>query len=419
MMTRLFEAISAIRARALAVGIILLAAWPAAAQLVVYEMDFKRTDGFNDRPFLGGYFVAPVTGGTGSFVFTQRGNGGIAVVPVNDGGRLFRSVTDEGVVNWVAQAQVGGTTTESGTETDDDADDDTDTDTDDTVETFSVSTGSFLATGRANGEETFRTPLVRFSTRIARTLEGRTISASSEPINESDTRIGFVSRGDWRLKYDEKQTGIVNKEDMDLTEATDYLEGVLTGGGAGPVDTTLRIVSTSPLTEGTVGTTYSVQLNGAGGTGTRTWSLASASTLPAGLTLSSAGLIAGTPTTAGTTTFSVLLQDGSTPPQTTSRSFSLTVNAAFVISTASPLPSGTKDAPYATVNLATDGERGVVTYSVVTVVGQSLPPGITLVGEQIAGTPTVAGTFNFTIRADDAGPPAGTTTKVFQLVVDP
>jgi hypothetical protein len=55
---------------------------------------------------------------------------------------------------------------------------------------------------------------------------------------------------------------------------------------------------------------------------------------------------------------------------------------------------------------------------VVTVVGQSLPPGITLVGEQIVGTPTASGTFNFTIRADDAGPPAGAATKVFQLVVN-
>jgi hypothetical protein len=100
MMTRLFDAISAARARLMVLGLFLMAAIPAAGQLVVYEMDFKRTDGFNDRPFLGGYFVAPVTGGTGSFVFTQQGADGVAVVPVNDGGRLFRAVTDEGEVNW-------------------------------------------------------------------------------------------------------------------------------------------------------------------------------------------------------------------------------------------------------------------------------------------------------------------------------
>jgi hypothetical protein len=417
MMTRLNDAISATRARLLGLGLMLLAVLPAAGQLVVYEMDFKRTDGFNDRPFLGGYFVAPVTGGTGSFVFAQRGTSGVAVVPVNDGGRLFRSVTDDGEVNWVAQGQVGGTTTDETTDGETtDTTDTTDTTTD--TGTVSVSTGSFLAVGRAGGNVGFRTPLVRFETRIAKTLEGRTIAASSEAINESDKRIGFVSRGDWKLKYDEKQTGIVNRDDLDLAAATDYLEGLMTAGAVGPVDSTLRIISTSPLTQGTVGTAYSLQLNGAGGTGTRTWSLASSSTLPAGLTLSSAGLISGTPTAAGTTSFSVLLQDGSSPPLTTSRTFSLTINPAFVISTASPLPAGTKDVAYATVNLDTDGERGVVTYSVVTVVGQSLPPGISLVGVQIVGTPTVSGTYNFTIRADDAGPPAGVATKVFQLVVN-
>jgi hypothetical protein len=36
---------------------------------------------------------------------------------------------------------------------------------------------------------------------------------------------------------------------------------------------------------------------------------------------------------------------------------------------------------------------------------------------QIIGTPTVAGTSNFTIRATDAGPPVTFTTKNYQLVV--
>ena len=119
----------------------------------------------------------------------------------------MRGWTDGGGVNWVGEAEVGGRTTDTGTETgtntgtDTGADSGTDTGTD-TTNTVNVSTGSFLATGRADGEVTFRTPLVRFSTRIARTLKGRTIAASSEAINESDTRIGFVSRGDWKLSYD-------------------------------------------------------------------------------------------------------------------------------------------------------------------------------------------------------------------------
>ena len=94
-------AFSAVRARLAVLGLLLLAALPAAAQLVVYDMEFKRTSGFNDRPFLGGFFVAPVTGGTGSFVFTQGGTGGVAVVPVNDAGRLVPAPTDKGEHKWV------------------------------------------------------------------------------------------------------------------------------------------------------------------------------------------------------------------------------------------------------------------------------------------------------------------------------
>ena len=424
MMTTFTHTLATARARLTVLALLFLAVLPATAQLVVYEMDFKRTEGFNDRPFLGGYFVAPVVGGTGSFVFTQKGAAGVAVVPVNDGGRLFRAITDKGEVKWVAQAQVGGSTsttppTDDGT---DDAGDGTDTGTgtDTTSNTVNVATGSFLAVGRADGNETFTTPLVKFETKIARTLEGRTITASSADIDDSGKRIGFVSRGDWKLKFDQKQTNIVNRDDLDLTAATTYLEGLLTGdsGGPEPVDPTLRIVTTSPLTPGTVGTAYSLQLSASGGTGTRSWSLAALSTLPPGLTLSATGLISGTPTTAATTTFSVVVQDSATPPRTVSRAFSLTINPVFEIITASPLPPATRDVPYvATLTMA--GNKGTVTWSL-NPGSPPLPTGLVLDGStgQIIGTPTVSGTSNFTIRASDSGPPATFTTKNYQLVVN-
>lgn len=419
MMTTFSDTYAATRARLMVLALLLLAVMPAAAQLVVYEMDFKRTDGFNDRPFLGGYFVAPVVGGTGSFVFTQRGNAGVSVVPVNDGGRLFRAITDKGEVKWVAQAQVGGSTTTPPPAVDD-GEEDTETDTGATTDAVNVATGSFLAVGRADGNEAFRTPLVRFETKIARTLEGRTITASSAALDDSNKRIGFVSRGDWKLKYDQRQTSIVNGDDLDLTAATTYLEGLLTGdsGGPGPVDPTLLIVTTSPLTSGTVGAAYSLQLSASGGTGTRSWSLAALSALPAGLTLSSTGLISGTPTTSGTATFSVVVQDSASPPRTASRSFSLTINPAFEIITASPLTPATRDAPYL-VTLTAAGNRGTVTWSL-NPGSPPLPTGLVLDGStgQISGTPTVSGTSNFTLRASDSGPPAAFTTKNFQLVVN-
>jgi type VI secretion system secreted protein VgrG len=63
-------------------------------------------------------------------------------------------------------------------------------------------------------------------------------------------------------------------------------------------------VTPSTLPNGTVGLAYSQQLGGTGGTAPYAFGVSSG-TLPAGLTLTPAGLLAGTPTTAGTSTFTL------------------------------------------------------------------------------------------------------------------
>lgn len=69
-------------------------------------------------------------------------------------------------------------------------------------------------------------------------------------------------------------------------------------------------VSTSSLAGGTVGSGYSQTLAASGGNGAYTWSVTSGS-LPAGLSLaSSTGVISGTPTAAGTSTFTVRVESG-------------------------------------------------------------------------------------------------------------
>ncbi|MGB8197871.1 MAG: Ig domain-containing protein [Acidimicrobiales bacterium] len=68
-------------------------------------------------------------------------------------------------------------------------------------------------------------------------------------------------------------------------------------------------VTSSSLPAGTVGVAYpSQQLTATGGTDSYTWSLASGA-LPAGLTLSSAGAITGTPTASGAFSFVVAATD--------------------------------------------------------------------------------------------------------------
>ncbi len=399
----------------------LLPATPAAAQLVVYSMDFKRTEGFNDRPLTGGYFVAPVVGGTGSFVFTQKGSGGTTIVPAQDSAKFFRLVTDKREVKWVAQAQVGAAATAPPPTNDDPDDGDDGNDTPTTP--IEVATGSFLSYGDSNLNHTFRTPLLSFETRIAKSLEGRTVSVSSEAINNSKKFIGFVSRGDWKLNFDEKQTHIINREDLDLAAATEYLVALLQGpdGGGGTVDRRLFILTTSPLPTGVRNVPYLVTLDSSGGVPPRSWSVAGGSTLPAGLTLTPGGTLSGTPTAAAATySFTLVLSDSASTPAV-SRLYSLKILDQLTITTASPLPNGQVGVSYGPVSMEAAGGTGALTWTINSG-SPPLPNGMTLTaGGVLSGTPTESGTFNFTIRVTDSGGGAEqqSTTKNFELTVNP
>ncbi len=85
----------------------------------------------------------------------------------------------------------------------------------------------------------------------------------------------------------------------------------------------LTITSTSPLTSGTKGKTYSNQLKAVGGTAPYTWSYTG--TLPPGLTLSSSGLLSGKPTKAGTYTFTLKVKDSGSPRQKAKEKVTLTI----------------------------------------------------------------------------------------------
>jgi hypothetical protein len=81
------------------------------------------------------------------------------------------------------------------------------------------------------------------------------------------------------------------------------------GPGAGGMGAPL--VSTKTLPAGTHNVAYSYQLTAAGGVGPYTFAVTTG-TLPTGVTLSSAGLLSGTATAAGTTNISVTVTDSKT-----------------------------------------------------------------------------------------------------------
>jgi hypothetical protein len=67
-------------------------------------------------------------------------------------------------------------------------------------------------------------------------------------------------------------------------------------------------ISTSSLPGATVGSPYSATLTAGGGNGPYMWSITSGA-LPPGLSLSSSGVISGTPTTTGTYNFTIQVVD--------------------------------------------------------------------------------------------------------------
>jgi uncharacterized protein (TIGR03437 family) len=153
-------------------------------------------------------------------------------------------------------------------------------------------------------------------------------------------------------------------------------------------------ISTTALPGGNVGAFYSQALAVSGGTQPYSISLSNGS-LPSGLTLSSAGVISGTPTTVGTSNFTVQVVDGL--GANFQRALSISVAAAQFSFNQTPLPTGQVGTAYSATVSAVGGTLPY-TYSLV---GGTLPTGIAFANGTLSGTPQVSGAFPLTIRATD------------------
>src|ERR1019366_1851992 len=125
----------------------------------------------------------------------------------------------------------------------------------------------------------------------------------------------------------------------------------------------LSINTTSPLPSGTVNSAYSVTLV-SNNLGTAPFLWSTGNSLPPGLTLSSAGVISGTPTTAGTTSgITITVKDSAATPHTASRTFAVTIAAEPTsITVSSPQNPATFGAAVTFTATITAGATGKISF---------------------------------------------------------
>jgi len=184
-----------------------------------------------------------------------------------------------------------------------------------------------------------------------------------------------------------------------------------TGAVTGTFTADPQGITTVSLPNGQLGAAYKTNTRlAATGVGTRVWSVVGGS-LPPGMTLSSAGLFAGTTNTAGVYPFTVKLTMGTF---TETWIYSISVPPLAVTSTT--LPNGQIGVSYSTT-LTSNVAKTPAHWSLV---GGALPGGLALSATGvISGKPNHPGTYNFTVKVTDSSVPAHAATQALSITVLP
>lgn len=162
-------------------------------------------------------------------------------------------------------------------------------------------------------------------------------------------------------------------------------------------------------------TAYSQNVAGAGGTAPYSFAVTSG-TLPPGMSLNVAsGAITGTPIAAGTFNFSITATDANGFHG--EQAYSITVAAPTIAITPTSLPSRIAGTAGYSESISASG--GVGPY-IFTKSAGTLPPGLALASNgALTGTPSTAGTYNFTVTATDANGFTGTRAYTVSIAAGP
>lgn len=299
--------------------------------------------------------------------------------------------------------------------------------------TFSVS----AANTNGGGQVVTQSYTLVINSNLTITTAALPIATLNEAYTQSLQAVNGSGTLAWRLQSGNLPPGMTLSSTGAVTGTPDtagtYTFSVAVNDSSNPPLTTSRSYTlqvepfsfaTAPtLGDGGVGRSYFGGLALTNGTGPFNFVVVSGA-LPPGVNLTAAtGTFSGSPTSAGTFTFTVQVSDAD--GQTTSRQFTLTVDAFSVATTS--LPNGTQGQGYYAPIQLTNGAAPFT----FTISAGSLPAGLSLSAENpdgspgavsgstgvIAGVPTTPGTANFTVQVRDNN--GNLTTLAYTLTIQP
>jgi uncharacterized protein with beta-barrel porin domain len=160
---------------------------------------------------------------------------------------------------------------------------------------------------------------------------------------------------------------------------------------------TVDLAPTS-LADGQFSTAYSQTIIASSSNGaTAPYTFSASGALPPGITLSTAGVLSGTPAATGSFNFRITALSANSV--TGWRDYTLRINPPTIAITPTTLSNGIVYGAYSAGPLSATGGAGPYTFEVT---AGSLPAGLSLAGDVITGAPATTGTFNFRVTAIDA-----------------